>query len=116
MPPIPIDQQGLVALFRLPALLSYSLARLFHRNRLGKFSLINYPLNLWSPVFKEAGRFRWMGDRQMLALMAALRGDLPEEKRAQLGTGIDGKKSMEVVLGAYRSSERGVMVRPQELS
>jgi predicted dehydrogenase len=94
---------------------SYSLAKLFHRNRISKFSIYNYPLNIWSPIYKGLLRRRWMGDRQMSALIAALQGDLSLEKKAQLATGIDGRRAMEVVLGAYRSSKQGVMVRPEEL-
>lgn len=87
----------------------------FHRNRLRKFSIYNYPLNLWRPVFTGVWKNRWMGNRQMQALVAALSGEIPPEKKNQLATGRDGRKAMELVLGAYKSSEKGETISPTRL-
>jgi predicted dehydrogenase len=92
----------------------FALPRFFtilHRNKLRKYSIYNYPLNLWRPVFTGVWRNRWMGARQMQALVAALLGELPPEKKSQIATGKDGRKAMEVVLGAYSSSENDETIR-----
>jgi len=88
---------------------------LLHRNRLRKFSLATYPLNIWRPVFTGSWRDRWMGDLQMEAFVEALRGEETGEKRTHLATGADGRKAMEVVIGAYRSSDTGETVRMEDL-
>jgi len=83
---------------------------IFHRNRLRKFSIYNYPINLWRPVFTGVLNNRWMGHRQMQAVISDLLGELPLEKKAQLAFGIDGRKAMELVIGAYLSSEKNQMI------
>jgi predicted dehydrogenase len=88
---------------------------ILHRNRVRKFSIYNYPLNLWRPLFTGAWRNRWMGDRQMQALIAALRGELGPEKKSLLATGLDGRKAMELVIGAYQSSEKAETIQPENL-
>ncbi len=96
----------------------FTLPRFFtvlHRNRLRKFSIYNYPANIWRPVFTGVWRNRWMGDRQMQALIADLCGELSPERKNQLATGIDGRRAMELVLGAYKSSEKEEAISPQRL-
>lgn len=77
-----------------------------HRNRLRKFSIYNYPFNWWRPVFTGVWRRRWMGDRQMDALVEALSGKKLRGGSNQLAVGLDGRRAMEVVLGTYAFSRQ----------